>query len=108
VPSVRKQPNQGMPEGPYRRRHKAGTQTAPSAASGERRDCWQVSATRAGTHRLYMIFLSLYSRKLHCFCCLASTTALTSRTVRALSLEGIAEYHLVSRTLPCRLISRTK
>jgi hypothetical protein len=50
----------------------------------------------------------LYSKKLHCFCCLERTTALTSRTVRAFSLEEYGEYHLVSLTLPWRLMSRTK
>ena len=55
-----------------------------------------------------MIFLSLYSRKLHCFCCRESTTLLTSRTARALSLVEYGLYHLVSRTLPCRLMSSTK
>ena len=55
-----------------------------------------------------MIFLSLYSRKLHCFCCRESTTALTSRTARALSFDEYGLYHFVRRTLPCRLISKTK
>tara|TARA_B110001452_G_scaffold263024_1_gene263882 strand:+ start:510 stop:698 length:189 start_codon:yes stop_codon:yes gene_type:complete len=55
-----------------------------------------------------MTFLSLYSKKLHCFCCLESTTALTSRTVRAFSLEEYGLYHLVSLTLPWRLINSTK
>ena len=55
-----------------------------------------------------MIFLSLYSRKLHCFCCRESTALLTSRTARAFSLVEYGLYHLVSRTLPCRLMSSTK
>ena len=55
-----------------------------------------------------MIFLSLYSRKLHCFCCLLSTAALTSRTARDFSFAEYGEYHFVSRTLPCRLMSSTK
>ena len=37
-----------------------------------------------------------------------STTALTSRTARDFSLDVYGEYHLVSRTLPCRLMSSTK
>ena len=52
-----------------------------------------------------MILLPLNSTKLHCFACLARTIELTSRTVRALSFAEQGEYHLVSLTLPCRLIT---
>ena len=56
-------------------------------------------------HRLYTIFFSFHSMKLHIFGGLLSTMDVTSRMMRDLSFCEYGEYHFVSLTLPCRLIN---
>ena len=51
--------------------------------------------------------LSLQSRKLHSFSGRANTRGVNSRMIFARSFWVIVVYHLLSRTLPCRLSNNT-
>lgn len=55
------------------------------------------------THRLYTTFRSFHSKKLLILGLRARMVVVSSRPVRAFSLDFVASYHFWSRTLPCRL-----
>src|SRR5687767_588675 len=73
----------------------------------EREKAWPWSP-RALSCASTVVVVPLYSKKLHIFVRLESTSWVTSLTILVFSLGLMVVNHFASRVLPCRLTSSTK